>query len=98
MGLEDYELRKFRGIRRHWYLVFLAYTLLQLSTNDRTLGRWLKANLKTIGDKCRFTGLEIIRSFIVFVLKMRDLQHDAETILTLSYLPEAKLKIVAKME
>ncbi len=28
LGLEDYQLRDLRGIKRHWYLIFLAYSLL----------------------------------------------------------------------
>lgn len=28
LGLEDYQLRDLRGIKRHWYLVFVAYSLL----------------------------------------------------------------------
>jgi SRSO17 transposase len=27
LGLEDYQLRDLRGIKRHWYLIFLAYSL-----------------------------------------------------------------------
>jgi len=94
LGLEDYEMRKLRGITRHWYLVFLAYTLLQLGAFDRTLRRWLKANIDTIGEKCRFTAAEIVKAFILFVLRMNELKYDAEEIMTLLYLPKAKLKIV----
>jgi hypothetical protein len=28
LGLEDYQLRDLWGIKRHWYLIFLAYSLL----------------------------------------------------------------------
>lgn len=94
LGLEDYEMRKLRGITRHWYLVFLAYTLLQLSVFDRTLRRWLKANIDTIGEKCRFTATEIVKAFILFVLRMHEMNYDAQEIITLVYLPRAKLKIV----
>ncbi len=94
LGLEDYEMRKLRGITRHWYLVFLAYTLLQLGAFDRTLRRWLKANVDTIGEKCRFTATEIVKAFILFVLRMNELKYDVEEIMTLLYLPRAKLKIV----
>lgn len=94
LGLEDYEMRSLRGITRHWYLVFLAYTLLQLGAFDRTLRRWLKANIDTIGEKCRFTATEMVKAFILFVLRMRELKYDADEIMTLVYLPKAKLKIV----
>jgi SRSO17 transposase len=94
LGLEDYEMRKLRGITRHWYLVFLAYTLLQLSVFDRTLRRWLKANIDTIGEKCRFTATEIVKAFILFVLRLHELKYDTKEVITLLYLPRAKLKIV----
>jgi SRSO17 transposase len=94
LGFEDYEMRSLRGITRHWYLVFLAYTLLQLSAFDRTLSRWLKANIDTIGEKCRFTATEIVRTFILFVLRLKELNYDADKIMTLIYLPRAKIKIV----
>jgi SRSO17 transposase len=94
LGFEDYEMRKLRGITRHWYLVFLAYTLLQLGAFDRTLCRWLKANIGTIGERCRFTATEIVRTFILFVLRMHKLRYDTEEMMTLIYLPKAKLKFV----
>lgn len=94
LGFEDYEMRKLRGIIRHWYLVFLAYTLLQLGAFDSTLRRWLKANIDTIGEKCRFTATEIVKTFILFVLRLKELNYDANEIMTLVYLPRAKLKIV----
>lgn len=94
LGFEDYEMRSLRGITRHWYLVFLAYTLLQLSVFDRTLRRWLKANIDTIGEKCRFTAAEVVKAFILFILRMNELKYDVKEIMTLLYLPKAKLKIV----
>lgn len=94
LGFEDYKMRKLRGITRHWYLIFLAYTLLQIGAFDRTLRRWLKANIGTIGEKCRFTATEIVRTFILFILRMHKLKYDTEEIMTLIYLPKAKLKFV----
>src|SRR5713226_8675358 len=39
LGLEDYQLRKIVGIKRHWYLVFVAYSLLRLDAEQSRLVR-----------------------------------------------------------
>jgi len=64
LGLEDCEMRLLKGIRRHWDLVFLAYTLLQIESLSGPLSEWIKSNVVTIGDKCRLASAEILRSFI----------------------------------
>lgn len=85
LGLEDYEMRDLLGIKRHWYLVFLSYTLLTLSSMDRSLRKWVHANVRTIGEKCRWTATEIIRNFTLWVLKQNSLQKGANEILTLVF-------------
>ena len=96
LGFEDYELRKLKGIIRHWYLVFLAYTILQLSSNEKSLTKWLKSNLKTIGDQCRFVTNETIKYFVLWVLKMYHQLNDEEKIITLIFNPKAKLRFSFK--
>ena len=90
LGFEDYEIRKLKGIIRHWYLVFLAYTILQLSSNEKSLTKWVKSNLKTIGDQCRFATNETIKYFILWVLKMYHQLNDEEKVITLVFDPKAK--------
>ena len=51
LGLESYELRKLRGIRLHWLMVFLAHNLLQLSSRKGGPIEWVKAGLATVGSK-----------------------------------------------
>ncbi|MFQ5825399.1 MAG: IS701 family transposase, partial [bacterium] len=85
LGLEDYEMRDLVGIKRHWYLVFLSYTLLTLSSMDRSLRKWVHANVRTIGEKCRWAATEIIRNFTLWVLKQNSLQKGANEILTLVF-------------
>jgi len=92
LGLEDYELRKLRGIIRHWYLVFSAYTLLQLSSNNKNLTKWINSNLITIGDQCRFAANETIKYFVLWVLKMYHQFNDEEKVVTLIFNPKAKLR------
>jgi len=72
LGLEEYELRSMKGIRRHWCLVFLAYTLLQLNSSDGSLVRWLKTNLETVGERCRLAMAEVLKGFVIWVLKQRE--------------------------
>lgn len=91
LGLEDYEMRDLVGIKRHWYLVFLSYTLLTLSSMDRNLSKWVHANVRTIGEKCRWTASEIVRNFTLWVLKQNSLQRTTNEIMTLVF--ESKNKI-----
>jgi hypothetical protein len=91
LGLGDYEMRDLLGIKRHWYLVFLSYTLLTLSSLDRSLRKWVSANVQTIGEKCRWATTEIIRNFTLWVLKQSSLHRSAQDILTLVF--ESKNKI-----
>jgi len=91
LGLGDYELRDLTGIKRHWYLVFLSYTLLTLNSMDGSLHKWIKTNVRTIGEKCRRTISEITRDFILWVLKQNQLQKSADEILTIVFAAEAKI-------
>lgn len=92
LGFEDYELRKLKGIIRHWYLVFSAYTILQLSSNEKSLTKWLNSNLRTIGDQCRFAANETIKYFVLWVLKMYHQLNDEEKVVTLVFNPKAELR------
>jgi len=96
LGLEDYELRKLKGIRRHWYLVFLAYTILQLSSHEKSLTKWITANLQTVGDQCRFATHETIKYFVLWVLKMYHQLNDEEKVVTLVFDPKANLRFSFK--
>jgi len=92
LGLEACELRIWEGIKRHFQLVFLAFTLLQLSSLNRGLGKWLSANLRTIGGKCQLAAVEILRAFIVFVARETSRQRSADEIVELCFRPAAQLR------
>lgn len=92
LGFEDCELRKLKGIIRHWYLIFSAYTILQLSSQEKSLTKWVKSNLKTVGDQCRFATNETIKYFVLWVLKMYHQLNDEEKVVTLVFNPKAKLR------
>ncbi len=83
LGLEDYQLRKISGVKRHISMVFFAYILLQLGSGfDRIMGN-LKANLRTIGSRCRLAGTEVLSSLVRFVMKMAHKDMDARKIMEL---------------
>jgi SRSO17 transposase len=92
LGLEDYEVRKLQGLKRHWLMVFLADTLLQLNAKADVFVEHVKSGLETVGSTCRYAALEILRSFINLVLKLAEKAKTADEILkyTLSDLKEIK--------
>lgn len=49
LGLEDYQLRDLRGIKRHWYLIFLAYSLLVSGLSG--IARNVRKGSPTLGDR-----------------------------------------------
>jgi len=92
LGLEDCQLRIWNGIKRHFRLVFLAFTFLQLSSLNRQLGKWFAANIKTIGGKCQLAAVEILRSFILFVARETARERSADEIVELCFRPSAQLR------
>ncbi len=92
LGLEEYELRKLRGIRRHLTMVFIAHALLELGLKrDATLGK-LAACLETIGARCRRACAEVLQSLIQTVLKLGEKVRDAKQILGMLSSSRAKLR------
>lgn len=69
LGLEAYQLRNGKGIKRHWYFVFLAYTFLMLNVQNSRLLRRIKANISTIGESGRNLADEVTMSLILWVYK-----------------------------
>ena len=90
LGLEDYQMRKINGVKRHISMVFFAYILLQLGSGFDTIMRNLKANLRTIGSRSRMAGTEVLDSLVRFVLKMAHKDMDARRIMELLTQPLEK--------
>lgn len=67
LGLEDYQLRKIKGLKHYFNLVFLAYTILQLKFLQAGLKEKIKHQLHSIGAKCRYVFNELIHIFIKFI-------------------------------
>lgn len=102
LGMEDYEMRKIGGVRRHLAMVLIAHTLLVLgpvpsSSNEDTKLRGIDAGradacLETIGSRCRLAYREVLVSFIALVLRVgRKLGNDADRIASLALSSRAKL-------
>jgi SRSO17 transposase len=86
LGMEEYEMRKIEGVRRHLAMVLIAHTLLVLgpvptttqssgSSNKDTKLRSIDvaradACLETIGSRCRLAYREVLVSFITLVLRV----------------------------
>lgn len=80
LGMEEYELRKIGGIKRHLQMILTAHTLLSLGSADRAAGKAITC-LETIGAACRQAFAEILRSFIQAVLEIGRLVKDPGRIL-----------------
>lgn len=56
LGLESYQVRKYRAVQKYVYAILLAYTLLVLN-KEQSILKPLKRKLQTIGEMCRFFKL-----------------------------------------
>jgi hypothetical protein len=65
LGFNEYRMRSAEAIKKHWCLVFVAYSLLHLTclpaVPDRTKGL-----IQTIGDACRQQGRALLQQLLVF--------------------------------
>jgi SRSO17 transposase len=70
LGLDAYRMRSAEAIKKHWCLVFVAYSLLHLEClpPSPVEGKDLVAfhPIKTIGEACRQQGQAVIQALILF--------------------------------
>jgi SRSO17 transposase len=97
LGLEDYEVRKLTGTKRHWLMVFLADTLLQFNSRFEPLVEYVKSGLETVGSTCRFAATEVLRSFICLVMRLALKVKTADEILKYTLLNLSNQKELKKM-
>lgn len=81
LGLEDYQLRKIVGIKRHWYLVFVAYSLLRLDAEQSRLLKVVATGLETTGQRCRAVAQEMVRTLVLWIYKQATGEKSATQIL-----------------
>jgi hypothetical protein len=69
LGLDEYRMRTAEAIQAHWYLLFVAYSILHLGClpPPPTTGQSKPTNpIKTIGQVCRQQGQALIEKLILF--------------------------------
>ena len=72
LGLEDYQVRKYRGIQKVVPAILVAYTQLILMKSDAIL-KPLKRCLATIGEGCRYLRLIALKGMAWLKNKAKDL-------------------------
>ncbi len=68
LGLDEYRMRTAEAIKKHWCLVFVAYSFLHLqclSASPRKR-RALAHPIRTIGEACRQQGQALIETLILY--------------------------------
>ena len=68
LGLDEYRMRTAAAIKKHWCLVFVAYSFLHLQclAASPRKGRALAHPIKTIGEACRQQGQALIEKLILY--------------------------------
>ena len=66
LGFDEYEVRDSEAIKRHWYLVFCAYSASRAATAQGRFGKWVNDRLRTVGDVRRQVRGEALAALISF--------------------------------
>jgi hypothetical protein len=67
LGFEAYQLRQFRAIRRHWYLVFVAYSLLSDQAPPGR-SRWnVRGQFQSTGQRCQAVVEELLALLVLWM-------------------------------
>lgn len=80
LGYEACQLRKESGVIRHYYFVFLAYTLLRLEASGSILMRKVVGRLESIGQVAKRSAWELVRSLVLWIHKQLEQNFDPEVI------------------
>ena len=66
LGLDEYRMRNAEAIKKHWCLVFVAYSFLHLDClpSSPTKG---SLPIKTIGEACRQQAQALMQALILYV-------------------------------
>jgi hypothetical protein len=80
LGYEGCQLRKERGVIRHYYFVLLAYTLLRLEGAGSVLMRKVVGRLESIGHVAKRSAWELVRSLVLWIHKQLEQNFDPEVI------------------
>jgi len=92
LGFGDYQMRKMIAIQKHWYLVFLSYSLLHLDILNSSLKKD-ENRFKTIGEVCRHQSQALVKSLVIWIHRKISKGIRLETIMDTLYSNSSKLYI-----
>ncbi|MGL5050798.1 MAG: hypothetical protein ACRC6E_09285, partial [Fusobacteriaceae bacterium] len=74
LGLDHYQMRNLKGIKRFWEIIYLAHSYLAIKL-------WKKDNLITLGDVIRDEKYLNSKSLIILICNLKDQQKSNDEIL-----------------
>jgi hypothetical protein len=81
LGFEDYQLRQLTAIRRHWYLSFVAYSLLS-DQGPPGRSRWaVRGQFQSTGQRCQAVVDELLAYLIHWIVQQLNQGLNTEHIL-----------------
>jgi len=81
LGFEDYQLQNVVGIRRHWYLSFVAYSLLN-AQGPSGHSRWaVRGQFQSTGQRCQAVVDELLGALVHWIAQQLQQGGAPETIL-----------------
>lgn len=81
LGFEDYQLRRWRAIKRHWYLSFVAYSLLG-DQGPPGRSRWaVRGQFQSTGQRCRAVVDELLGYLVHWIARQVEEGSDPDYIL-----------------
>lgn len=81
LGFEDYQLRRWRAIKRHWYLSFVAYSLLS-DQGPPGRSRWaVRGQFQSTGQRCRAVADELLGYLVHWIARQVEEGSDPDYIL-----------------
>ncbi|MCS4541722.1 MAG: transposase, partial [Euryarchaeota archaeon] len=95
LGWEECQLRTAKGTSRTWYLMFLADTLLKISSGFSSLIKWLETSFDTVGKKCLALSFEVLEKFLSWSFNQRKKLKDLGEILKRAFASNQELKILS---
>ena len=81
LGFEDYQLRRWRAIKRHWYLSFVAYSLLS-DQGPPGRSRWaVPGQFQSTGQRCHAVVDELLGYLVHWIARQTEEGFDPDYIL-----------------
>lgn len=80
LGLGKCQVRNLNGIKKHWYLVFLAHSVLKLGVTESVFGRSVLHS--SIGQKVRSSCMELLEKFVIWVVEGKKSIEDVRCMLS----------------